>query len=120
MEERKRNTLHELEVTNERLLEHLVSKDATIRDITHQQFNNDIQLVNRLEEARCRCRRRCSSDSQLEVSMGIRVVELNSFDSSKVVVITSKLVVGCRSGERGLGYEFIGLVVKGVRDIRTE
>jgi hypothetical protein len=48
------------------------------------------------------------------------VVELNGFDTAKIVVIAGVLRVGSRSREIRLRDEFVGLVVKTVVEVAAE
>lgn len=68
-------------------------KQAALRDITHEELNDREELVNCLVESWGSLRMRSTPDRLPQVCVGLRVIQLYGFDTTKVIVITSELGV---------------------------
>jgi hypothetical protein len=67
--------------------------------------------VHGLVESRGSLGWRCTSNGLSQVYMGLSVIQLNSFDTTEVIMVASKLGVTGRSRKGGLGYKFVGLII---------
>ena len=68
-------------------------KQATLRDITHEELNDREELVDCLIESWGSLRSRSAPNRLPQVCVGLGVIQLYGFDTAKVIVITSKLRV---------------------------
>ena len=92
-------TFYDVKVPTQSLFKHRVSEQAAFGDITHEKFHYHEQLVNGLIESRRKFGCRCSADCLLQVSVRCSVIELDSLDAAKIVVIASILRIRSGSGE---------------------
>jgi len=95
-------TFDDVKVPAQCFLENGMSKQATVRDIAHQELNHRREFMNCLIESRGSLRRRSTPNCLPQVRMGFCVIKLDGFDTAKIIVITSKLRVARRRRERSL------------------
>lgn len=104
------NSLDEEEIWLEGLLEHGVSEEGAVWNVSHQQFDDNVQFVGCLYETCCCWGLWCLANGTLEMLMGGRVVELNGSDLSEVIFVTDDEVVCGGWWECCFGNEKVGLV----------
>lgn len=95
-------------------------EQATFRNVAHEKFYDDEQLVYSLIKSWCELRCWCAADRLLQIGVRRSVVELHSLDAAKIVVIAGILRVGSRSREIRFRDELVGLVVKAVMEVIAE
>lgn len=103
--------LDDLKVRHERLAQDRLPEQRTLRDITHQQLDNDKILVHRLVEPWCHMRSGRSSDGVEEAFVRRRVVQLNGSDAAEVEEVSCALWVSSALGPCNFTDELVGLVV---------
>lgn len=86
-------TFDNLEVGTESLFEHRMTEGSSVRDIAHEQFNHDEELVYSLIKSRSSLRWWSASNGLLEVGMSSRIIQLYCLDTAQVIVVASKLGV---------------------------
>lgn len=112
--------LDDLEVARERACEYRVAEQVAFRDVAHEQFDDDGQLVHRLVEAGRRLRGWRTADRLLQVRMRVRVVELDGADAAQVVQVARKLRVCGALWERRFRDELVGLGVQVIGQVVAE
>jgi hypothetical protein len=97
-----------------------VPEEPAVRNVAHQQLDDNEELVYGLVESRGESRGGGAADGLLEVGVGGAVVELHDLDAAEVVVVARKLGVAGRRGEGGLRDELVGLVIEAVLEVAAE
>ena len=120
--------LHNRQVRRQRTPQKRQAEYAALRQVAHQQLNDDQQLVRRLVETSCHRLGRCitlhhqsvlgrTANGLLQVRMRIRIVELDSADTANIVVVARHLRIGgLGTRKRRACDEFGGLVIQVVFD----
>lgn len=70
-----------------------MSEEASLRDVAHEQLDDNKELVHGLEEPRGGLRGGSAANGLLKVCVGGRVVELDDLDSSEIVMVSRQLRV---------------------------
>lgn len=105
-------TLHNFKVSAQSLLQHRMPEQASLRNISHQQFHHNEHLMHALIKPRCSLRSRCTADRLLQICVCGGVVQLHGPDASEEVVVSCKLRVSCGSRKGSFSDELVSLVVK--------
>ena len=95
-------------------------KEAPFRDIAHEKFDYDGQLMHGLIESRSGLGRWSAAYGLLEVRVCSGVIELNSLDPTEIVVVPRVLGVAGGGGEGSFGDEFVGLIVQAVLKVTSQ
>jgi hypothetical protein len=95
-------------------------EESPIRNVSHQKFHHDRELVDCLVEAGCSRRWRSTTNGLLQVRVCCGIVELYSSDAAEEIMVAGMLRVTGRCREGGLENELVGLVVKVVVEVVTE
>lgn len=105
-------TLCDGQVRQEGLSQHGLSEKRSLGNVTHQELDDNKELVNRLLKAGGDAVLGCFSDGLCEKSVSGCIVQLKCLDPSKVISITCRLVITRLFGERALGKKLVGLIIE--------
>lgn len=97
-----------------------MAEQPTIRNVAHEQLDDNAELVDRLVETGSRFRRRCPSNCLLKVRVRIGVVQLDCLDAAEIVMVSRVLRVASGRGEGCFRDELVRLVVEGVVEVGSE
>jgi hypothetical protein len=97
-----------------------MAEQATLRYVTHEQLDNDEELVHGLVESWSKRGYGRASDRLLQMGMRLCIRQLNRSDPANIIQVASKLRVPGGWGESGLRDELVGLRVKVVVKIISQ
>src|SRR5690606_35793179 len=78
---------------------HGLAEQGAVRNVAHQQLDDYLQLVGRLDKASGRRDLGGFADGTAELIVRLGVIQLDGTNLSKVVLVTSNEIVCCRLGE---------------------
>lgn len=112
------HTVDDLEVGLKWLLKFLVLEKRPVGDLSHQQLNDNEQLLSLNSEPKG-ARFGSLSQGLDQAGLGCRVLKLNGFDAANVVQVASELTVIGVFGEGSLRNEVTGLLIEVLLQVRA-
>jgi hypothetical protein len=103
--------VYDLVVRSKVLLEFLLVEHLAVRDLSHQEFDDNQKLLSVNTEADC-ANLGSLSKGLNQGGLGLGVLKLHSLDATLVVQVPSVLIVGNTLREGGLNHEVASLLVK--------
>mmetsp|Transcript_3856 Transcript_3856/g.11156 ORF Transcript_3856/g.11156 Transcript_3856/m.11156 type:complete len:256 (-) Transcript_3856:600-1367(-) len=101
--------LREPEVAREAVARALLHEHGALRNVTHEQLHEDLELL-RLQLEAGRGGRGRLAQRLLQLEVGVAVVQLGRLDAAHVVEVAAELVVAHALREGALVHELVGLV----------